>query len=157
MIKGILFLIILFPALLPAAYGNGYDHYPPDLVWSPVEDVLVAALENSLVIWTPYKGSVTVAEGEAASPTFTPDGEWVAFILDGRYTTSRSIIPIAADGFHIQTKGWPVHSIQWANPVLQFSVLPRGSLAAIFMQWDSFQMMFSYSCPRIRKSASTPL
>lgn len=83
MIKCILLVIVLSLTLLHAVYGNGYDDYPPDLVWSPVEDVLVAALEDRLVIWTPYEGQVTVAEGEAASPAFTPDGEWVAFILDG--------------------------------------------------------------------------
>ncbi len=85
MVKDVLFVAILSLAVVsvPAAYGNGYDDYPPDLAWSPAADVLVVALEDRLVIWTPDKGQVTVAEGEAASPTFTPDGSWVAFILDG--------------------------------------------------------------------------
>ncbi|MCD4701659.1 MAG: hypothetical protein K8S24_07365, partial [Candidatus Aegiribacteria sp.] len=85
MIRGMLLLIVVMTAFtfLPEVYGNGYDDYPPDLAWSPVDDVLVAALEDRLVIWTPGKGQLTVAEGEAASPAFTPDGEWVAFILDG--------------------------------------------------------------------------
>ncbi len=78
-----IFAFITALALLPEAYGNGYDDYPPDLAWSPVGDVLVAALDDRLVIWTPDEGQITVAEGEAASPAFTPDGEWVAFILDG--------------------------------------------------------------------------
>jgi len=70
-------------AFLPTLHGNGYDDYPPDLAWSPVDDVLVAALEDRLIIWTPNEGQVTVIEGDAASPAITPDGSWVAFILDG--------------------------------------------------------------------------
>ena len=75
--------VITFLNLVPDVHGNGYDDYPPDLAWSPVGDVLVAALEDRLVIWTPDEGQITVVEGEAASPAFTPDGEWVAFILYG--------------------------------------------------------------------------
>ena len=85
MIRGTLCIIAVMTAftLLPDVYGNGYDDYPPDLAWSPVDDVLVAALDDRLVIWTRDDGQVTVIEGETASPAFTPDGEWVAFILDG--------------------------------------------------------------------------
>ncbi|MCK4806275.1 MAG: PD40 domain-containing protein [Candidatus Aegiribacteria sp.] len=85
MIRGMLSFLAVITALtlLPEVYGNGYDDYPPDLAWSPVADVLVTALENRLVIWTPDEGQATVAEGEVASPAFTPDGKYVAFILDG--------------------------------------------------------------------------
>jgi len=85
MIRGMLCVITVMTAftLLPGVYGNGYDDYPPDLAWSPVDNVLVAALEDRLVIWTPDEGQVTVTEGETASPAFTPDGSWIAFILDG--------------------------------------------------------------------------
>jgi len=78
-------LLVLFQvfACLSVIQANGYDDYPSDLVWSPFDDVLVAALEDRLVIWSPEDGQITVEEGEAASPAFTPDGEWVAFILDG--------------------------------------------------------------------------
>ena len=47
-------------AFLPTLHGNGYDDYPPDLAWSPVDNVLVAALEDRLIVWTPNKGQVTV-------------------------------------------------------------------------------------------------
>jgi Tol biopolymer transport system component len=76
-------IYILALSLAGESHGNGYDDYPPDLAWSPVEDVLVAALEDRLVLWTPDNGQIVITEGEVSSPAFTPDGEWVAFIKDG--------------------------------------------------------------------------
>jgi Tol biopolymer transport system component len=62
--------------------GNGYGKYPPQIAWSPVENVLVAALEDSIVMWEEHFGTTLIAQREASSPTFSPDGRYAAFVMD---------------------------------------------------------------------------
>lgn len=72
-------ITVLISAVLLA---NGYGDYPPRIAWSPVDEVLLASLENSLVLWEEYSGTTTVATGRTSSPAFSPDGEHAVFIMD---------------------------------------------------------------------------
>ncbi len=163
MIRGMLclFSIMTVFAFLPELYGNGYDDYPPDLAWSPVDDVLVAALDDRLVIWTRDDGQETVIEGEAASPAFTPDGEWVAFILDG----SVRYFPVD----NPRTCRWPLHIGEavactfdplghYRDPVLCFTTHFLGSdifVTGLFSD-DVFLLLPEYSEARVNGPVISP-
>jgi len=85
--RNVVFLICLLTCslvLTGSAEANGYGDYPPRLVWSPGEDdMLVAALQDRLVVWTREDSTVTAVQGEVASPVVSPDGRYVAFLLSG--------------------------------------------------------------------------
>ncbi len=163
MVRSILLVFILSLALIsiPAAYGNGYDDYPPDLTWSPVDDMLVAAFNDRLVIWTPDEGQVTVAYGEAASPAFTPDGSWVAFVLDG------SVLYFHVD--NPQTCRQPVHIGEavactfdplgnYRDPVLCFTTYFLGSdifVSSLFSS-DAYLLLPEYSEARVNAPVISP-
>ena len=155
----IVFMTIL--NLLPELYGNGYDDFPPDLAWSPAGDMLAAALDGMLVLWTRDDGQITVAEGEAASPTFTPDGEWVAFVLDG------SICYFQADNPQICRQ--PVRTCeavactfdpqgQPRDPVLCFTTRFLGSdiFVTDLFSGDVFLLLPEYSEARVNAPVISP-
>lgn len=79
------FSMVLTVLLIEAGEApcNGYGDYPPDLAWSPVDNALLAALDDRLLLWREHFGSETVVEGETFSPAVSPDGEYGVYIMDG--------------------------------------------------------------------------
>ncbi len=75
--------VIVFLTFAKVCMGNGYGDYPPRLAWSPSGDLLMASLDDSLVIWEEDSGIETVVRAETSSPAFSPDGSLAVFILDG--------------------------------------------------------------------------
>ena len=153
--------VITLLTLLPDVYGNGYDDFPPDLAWSPIDDVLVAALDDRLVIWTRENGQVTVIEGDAASPAFTPDGSWVAFVLNGTVRYFQTNDP--------QTCRQPLHIGEavactfdprghYRDPVLCFTTRFLGSdifVTGLFSD-DIFLLLPEYSEARVNAPVISP-
>ncbi len=163
MIRGMLCIVAVMTTLtvLPDVFGNGYDDYPPDLAWSPTGDMLVAALDDRLVIWTREKGQITVIEGNAASPAFTPDGSWVAFVLDGTVRYFQADDP--------QTCRQPLHIGEavactfdprghYRDPVLCFTTRFLGSdifVTGLFSD-DVFLLLPEYSEARVNAPVISP-
>lgn len=79
---GTILSFILALLMTGTVMGNGYGDYPPRIAWSPVEHVLLASLEDSLVMWREHHGTITLVRGETSSPAFSPDGSHAVFIHD---------------------------------------------------------------------------
>lgn len=65
------------------AFANGYEENPPRLAWSPVENVLAAAVNDELWLVRDNSYAEVIASGAVASPTFSQDGRYLAFVQGG--------------------------------------------------------------------------
>ncbi len=66
-----------------AAFANGYEENPPRLAWSPVENVLAAVVNDEMWLVRDCSYSDVIASGDVASPTFSQDGRYLAFVQGG--------------------------------------------------------------------------
>lgn len=94
-VRTALLAVLVITAIAAAALANGYETYPPPLVWSPGGTQLAAAVPDQ---W-PAHGStfpgelrlyeldgsyMVLATGEVGSPSFSADGACVACVVNGR-------------------------------------------------------------------------
>jgi hypothetical protein len=66
-----------------AAFANGYEENPPRLAWSPAENLLAAVVNDELWLIRDQSYADVVSSGAVASPTFSQDGRYLAFVQGG--------------------------------------------------------------------------
>ncbi|MCD6118751.1 PD40 domain-containing protein [bacterium] len=93
----------LFTVLQPdALFANGYDTYPPPICWSPTGDMLMAVMDDELWVVSTDGYADVLGYGEVASPTFSEDGKYIAFVEDGELRvfglSTRQMIDIETGG-----------------------------------------------------------